>query len=172
MDEKGRFGYGGLRRKGGPTETRLLREPCPLLYFYFEDPSGGGHSGIVKGRLEKNRSEQYDLGLAPLDDLEEKGSPCYYKALQLLHQDTVAACPGDGLAPFHRTSVPEAKKEEQEQEVVLSRPSSSATTTVVVANGDPPFRKVTGPAVRSKVVCHSYGADRFTTSAPLSDISG
>ncbi|KAI3722322.1 hypothetical protein L2E82_33355 [Cichorium intybus] len=70
------------------------------------------------------------------------------------------------------TSVPEAKKEEQEQEVVLSRPSSSATTTVVVANGDPPFRKVTGPAVRSKVVCHSYGADRFTTSAPLSDISG
>ena len=67
---------------------------------------------------------------------------------------------------------PEAKKEEQEQEVVLSRPSSSATTTVVVANGDPPFRKVTGPAVRSKVVCHSYGADRFTTSAPLSDISG
>ncbi|KAL8254395.1 hypothetical protein R6Q59_032616 [Mikania micrantha] len=71
-----------------------------------------------------------------------------------------------------RTSVPEAKKEEQEQEVVLSRPSSSATTTVVVANGDPPFRKVTGPAVRPKVVCHSYGADRFTTSAPLSDISG
>ncbi|KAD5317284.1 hypothetical protein E3N88_17230 [Mikania micrantha] len=73
---------------------------------------------------------------------------------------------------YRRTSVPEAKKEEQEQEVVLSRPSSSATTTVVVANGDPPFRKVTGPAVRPKVVCHSYGADRFTTSAPLSDISG
>nr|GEU85136.1 mediator of RNA polymerase II transcription subunit 20A [Tanacetum cinerariifolium] len=73
---------------------------------------------------------------------------------------------------YRRTSIPEAKKEEQEQEVVLSRPSSSATTTVVVANGDPPFRKVTGPAVRSKVVCHSYGADRFTTLAPLSDISG
>ncbi|KAK1354031.1 hypothetical protein POM88_047287 [Heracleum sosnowskyi] len=70
------------------------------------------------------------------------------------------------------TSVPEAKKEEQEQEVVLSRPSSSATTTAVVANVDPPFRKVTGPAVRSKVVCHCYGADRFTTSAPLSDIAG
>ncbi|KAH0761397.1 hypothetical protein KY290_017470 [Solanum tuberosum] len=61
----------------------------------------------------------------------------------------------------HRTSVPEAKKEKQEQEVVLSlqssgfsllsRHSSSATTTVVVANGDPPFRKVTRPAVRSKV---------------------
>ncbi|OIT36919.1 hypothetical protein A4A49_63655 [Nicotiana attenuata] len=73
---------------------------------------------------------------------------------------------------YRRTSVPEAKKEEQEQEVVLSRPSSSATTTVVVANGDPPFRKVTRPAVRSKVVYHCYGADRFTTSAPLSDIAG
>ena len=55
---------------------------------------------------------------------------------------------------------------------LLSRPSSSATTTVVVANGDPPFRKVTRPAVRSKVVYHCYGADRFTTSAPLSDIAG
>ncbi|KAK6923542.1 hypothetical protein RJ641_011846 [Dillenia turbinata] len=73
---------------------------------------------------------------------------------------------------MNRTSVPEAKKEEQEQQVVLSRPSSSATTTVVVANGDPPFRKVTGPAVRSKVVYHCYGADRLTTSAPLSDIAG
>lgn len=73
---------------------------------------------------------------------------------------------------YRRTSVPEAKKEEQEQQVVLSWPSSSATTTVVVANGDPPFRKVTGLAVRSKVVCHCCGADRFTTSAPLSDIAG
>ena len=92
---------------------------------------------------------------------------------------------GQVLVPavtYRRTSVPEAKKEEQEQEVVLSlqssgfpllsRPSSSATTTVVVANGDPPFRKVTRPAVRSKVVYHCYGADRFTTSAPLSDIAG
>jgi len=43
---------------------------------------------------------------------------------------------------------------------------------VVVANRDPPFRKVTGPALRSKVVCHYYGADRFTTEAPLSDIAG
>ncbi|PHT52183.1 Mediator of RNA polymerase II transcription subunit 20b [Capsicum baccatum] len=78
------------------------------------------------------------------------------------------------------TSVPKAKKEEQEQEFVLSnqssgfpllsRPSSSSTTTVVVANGHPPFRKVTRPAFRSKVVYHCYGADRFTTSAPLSDI--
>ncbi len=73
---------------------------------------------------------------------------------------------------YRRTSVPEAKKEEQEQQVVLSWPSSSATTTVVVANGDPPFRKVTGPALRSKVVCHCCGADRFTTEAPLSDIAG
>ncbi|KAH0446560.1 hypothetical protein IEQ34_024607 [Dendrobium chrysotoxum] len=70
------------------------------------------------------------------------------------------------------TSVPEAKEEEQEQKVVLSWPSSSATTTVVVANGDPPFRKVMGLAVRSKVVCHCCGADRFTTSAPLSNIAG
>lgn len=82
---------------------------------------------------------------------------------------------GQVLVPavtYRRTSVPEAKKEEQEQQVVLSWPSSSATTTVVVANGDPPFRKVTGLAVRSKVVCHCCGADRFTTSAPLSDIAG
>ena len=48
---------------------------------------------------------------------------------------------------YRRTSVPEAKKEEQEEQVVLSWPSSSATTTVVVANGDPPFRKVTGPLI-------------------------
>ncbi|KAH0446350.1 hypothetical protein IEQ34_024821 [Dendrobium chrysotoxum] len=73
---------------------------------------------------------------------------------------------------YRRTSVPEAKEEEQEQKVVLSWPSSSATTTVVVANGDPPFRKVMGLAVRSKVVCHCCGADRFTTSAPLSNIAG
>ena len=82
---------------------------------------------------------------------------------------------GQVLVPavtYRRTSVPEAKKEEQEQQVVLSRPSSSATTTVVVANGDPPLRKVTGPALRSKVVCHCCGADRFTTEAPLSDIAG
>ncbi|KAK8953645.1 hypothetical protein KSP40_PGU008948 [Platanthera guangdongensis] len=50
--------------------------------------------------------------------------------------------------------------------------NSSATTTVVVANGDPPFRKVMGLAVRSKVVCHCCGADRFTTEAPLSNIAG
>ncbi|KAM3383264.1 hypothetical protein P3S68_008839 [Capsicum galapagoense] len=81
---------------------------------------------------------------------------------------------------YRRTSVPKAKKEEQEQEFILSnqssgfpllsRPSSSSTTTVVVANGHPPFRKVTRPAFRSKVVYHCYGADRFTTLAPLSDI--
>jgi hypothetical protein len=52
---------------------------------------------------------------------------------------------------YRRTSVSEAKKEEQEQQVVLSWPSSSATTTVVVANGDPPFRKVTGPALGPKL---------------------
>ncbi|KAK8918712.1 hypothetical protein KSP39_PZI021100 [Platanthera zijinensis] len=73
---------------------------------------------------------------------------------------------------YRRTSVPEAKEEEQEQQGVLSWPSSSATTTVVVANGDPPFRKVMGLAVRSKIVCHCCGADRFTIEAPLSNISG
>ncbi|RZR83908.1 hypothetical protein BHM03_00010617 [Ensete ventricosum] len=57
---------------------------------------------------------------------------------------------------YFRTSVPDS--EERVKGItgfaLLSWPSSSATTTVLVANGDPSFRKVTGPAVRSKVVCH------------------
>lgn len=74
--------------------------------------------------------------------------------------------------PYCRTSVPEAKKEKTRDLVVLSWPSSAATTTVVVANGDPSFRRVRWLALRPFVVCHSCGADRFTTSAPLSDIAG
>ncbi|KAF8376705.1 hypothetical protein HHK36_031622 [Tetracentron sinense] len=65
---------------------------------------------------------------------------------------------------------PKRRKRSRNNNFVLSRPSSSATTTVVVANGDPPFRKVTGLAVRFDYSGYGQSTGKPTECNTYADI--